>query len=138
MKKKDPPGYPGDEAVKKAIGEALREIRLEKGLSLEEANALFQKANQEDPGSMAPRALGMVVRQLREKQKMSRAQLSRASGLSARFIGRVERGRADNATITDVVRIAFGLNQPITDFVSQVDELSRSLKKSDCRPQGAD
>jgi len=85
---------------------------LKKGLSLEEANALFQRANQEDPGSMVPRTLGMVVRQLREKQKMSRAQLSRASGLSVRFIGRVERGRADNATITDVVRIACGLKSP--------------------------
>ena len=129
MKKKDPPGYPGDEVVKKAVGDALREIRLERGLSLEEANALFQEANQEDPGSMVPRALGMVVRQLREKQKMSRAQLSRASGLSVRFIGRVERGQAGNATITDVVRIAFGLNHPITDFVSQVDELSKKLEE---------
>jgi hypothetical protein len=78
MKKKDPPGYPGDEAVKKAVGEALREIRLEKDLSLEEAEAIFQKANQDDPQSMTPRALGIVVRRLREKQKMSRAQLSRA------------------------------------------------------------
>ena len=129
MKKKDPPGYPGDEAVKKAVGEALREIRLEKGLSLEEANAMFQKANQEDPESMVPRALGIVVRQLREKQKMKRVQLRLASGLSVRFIGKVERGRAKNATITDVVRIAFGLNHPITDFVSQVDELSRKLEE---------
>ena len=129
MKKKDPPGYPGDELVKKAVGDALREIRLERGLSLEEANALFQEANQEDPQSMVPRALGIVVRQLREKQKISRAHLSRASRLSARFIGRVERGRAANATITDVVPIAFGLNHPITDFVSQVDELSKKLEE---------
>lgn len=128
MKKKDPPGYPGDEAVKKAVDEALREICLEKGLSLEDAIAVFQKANQEDPQSMVPRALGIVVRQLREKQKMSRAQLSRASGLSVRFIGTVERGRADNATITDVVRIAFALDHPVTDFVSEVDEVSKKLK----------
>ena len=128
MKKKDPPGYPGDEVVKKAVGDALREIRLEKGLSLEEANALFQEANQEDPGSMVSRALGMVVRQFREKQKMSRVRLSRASGLSARFIGTAERGRAHNATITDVVRLSFALNHPITDFVSQVDEVSKRLE----------
>jgi transcriptional regulator with XRE-family HTH domain len=128
MKKKDPPGYPGDDAVKKAVGEALREIRLEKGLSLEEANAIFQKANQEDPEPTVPRALGIVVRQLREKQKMSRAQLSRASGLSVRFIGIVERGRAHNATITDVVRICFGLNHPVTDFVDQVDGVAKKLK----------
>ncbi len=129
MKKKDPPGYPGDEAVKKAVGEALREIRLEKGLSLEEANAMFQKANQEDPESIVPRALGIVVRQLREKQKMTRMQLSRASGLSVRFIGIVERGKAHDATITDIVRICFGLNHPVTDFVTQVDEVAKKVKE---------
>jgi hypothetical protein len=37
MSKKDPPGYPGDDAIKKAFGEAVRQIREEKGLSLEEA-----------------------------------------------------------------------------------------------------
>jgi transcriptional regulator with XRE-family HTH domain len=128
MKKKDPPGYPGDEAVNKAVGEALREIRLQKGLSLEEAEVLFQKANQDDSQSMAPRALGIVVRRLREKQKMSRVQLSSASGLSVRFIGTVERGRAHNGTITDVVRISFALDHPITDFVNQVDEVSKKLR----------
>lgn len=128
MKKKDPPGYPGDEAVKKAVGEALRQIRLEKGLSLEEAEAALQEAAQEDAQPLVPRALGIVVRQLREERKMSRAELSRASGLSVRFIGAVERGRADNATITDVVRISFGLNHPITDFVSQVDEVSKKIR----------
>jgi hypothetical protein len=125
MKKKDPPGYPGDEAVTKAIGEALRKLLLEKGLSVEEAYAALRKANEENPGSIVPRALGFVVRQLREKQKMSRAQLSRASGLSLRFIGKVERGGAKNATIPDVVRVGFGLNYPITDFVSEVDEVSK-------------
>jgi DNA-binding transcriptional regulator YiaG len=127
MKKKDPPGYPGDGVVTKAIGDALRKLLLEKGLSVEEADTAFRKANEEDPQSMVPRALGLVVRQLREKQKMSRAQLSRASGLSVRFIAKVERGRAKNATITDVVRIAFGLNHPVTDFVTEVDEVSAKL-----------
>lgn len=129
MKKQDPPGYPGDEAVKQAVGEALREICREKGLSLEEADAMFQKANQDDPESMVPRALGIVVRKLREKRRMSRVQLSRASGLSARFIGILERGKAHNATITDVVRICFGLNHPVTDFVTQVDEVAKKMKE---------
>lgn len=128
MKKKDPPGYPGDEPVTEAVDEALRKLLREKGLSLEESYAAYRKANQKHTPSMVPRALGNVVRQLREKKKLSRAQLSRASGLSARFIGTVERGRARNATITDVVRISFGLNHPITDFVSQVDEVSKKLE----------
>ena len=64
MKKKNvPPDYPADEAVSKAFGEALREIRLAKGLSLEEVDALLQKAEREDPHHHAYRALGIVVRQ---------------------------------------------------------------------------
>ncbi len=58
---------------------------------------------------------------------MTRAQLSRASGLSARFIGALERGKGHNATITDVVRIAFGLNHPITELVDQVEEVTKKL-----------
>jgi hypothetical protein len=70
MKKKDPPGYPGDDAINQAIREAHREICLEKGLSLEEADALFHTADQGGGRAMIPRALGIVVRRLREKQGM--------------------------------------------------------------------
>ena len=45
-KRKDPPGYLGDEAVKKIFGENIRKLRLEKGWSLEEADALLQEALQ--------------------------------------------------------------------------------------------
>ena len=58
MKKQDPPGYPGDEAVTKAIGEALGKLLLEKGLSVEEAYAAFRKANEENPESIVPRRWG--------------------------------------------------------------------------------
>jgi hypothetical protein len=45
-----------------------------------------------------------------------------------RFIGIVERGQGHNVSITDVARIAIGLNRHITDLVSQVDELSRKFE----------
>ncbi|HEY6182094.1 MAG TPA: helix-turn-helix domain-containing protein, partial [Terriglobales bacterium] len=108
MAKKDPPDYPGDEAILKAFGEALRDIRLEKGLSLEQADALYQQAQQQNLYPRLYRALGMVVRQLREKQNMSRAQLSSASGLRVRFITHLERGSVTSATITQIVRLAMG------------------------------
>jgi hypothetical protein len=53
--------------------------------------------------------------------------LSKASGLPVRFIGNVERGKARSATITDAVRICFGLNHPVIDFVTQVYEVSEKL-----------
>jgi len=40
-KKKEPPNYPGDEAIKQKFGEVMRELRLEKELSIEEVDAFI-------------------------------------------------------------------------------------------------
>ena len=127
-KRKDPPGYPGDEAILKAFGEALRDVRIEKGLSLKQADAAFQESLKQDLYPRLPRALGIVVRRLREKQNMSRMQLSDASGLSARFLSTLERGKAANASLTQIVRISFGLNCPITDLVNEVVAVEEKLR----------
>ena len=127
-KRKDPPGYPGDEAILKAFGDALRDVRIEKGLSLEEADTAFQEALNKDLYPRLSRALGIVVRQLREKQSMSRQQLSAASGLSVRVLSSLERGQASNATLTQIVRISFGLNYPITDLVTEVEAVEKRLR----------
>ena len=127
-KRKDPPGYPGDEAILKAFGDALRDVRIEKGLSLEQADAVFQEALKKDLYPRLPRALGIVVRELREKQNMSRQQLCAASGLSVRFLSSLERGQASNATLTQIVRISFGLNYPITDLVIEVEAVEKRLR----------
>jgi DNA-binding Xre family transcriptional regulator len=127
-KRKDPPGYPGDEAILKAAGDALRNVRIEKGLSLEQADAAFQESLKQDLYPRLPRALGIVVRRLREKQNMSRMQLSDASGLSARFLSTLERGKATNASLTQIVRISFGLNCPITDLVNEVVAMEEKLR----------
>jgi len=127
MAKKDPPDYPGDEAILKAFGETIRDIRLEKGLSLEEADALFQEAQQQNLYPRLYRALGIVVRQLREKQNMSRAQLSSTSGLRVRFITHLERGSVTSATITQIARLAMGLKYPIADLVEEVVKKEKEL-----------
>jgi len=127
-KRKDPPGYPGDEAILKAVGDALRNVRIEKGLSLEQADAAFQESLKQDLYPRLPRALGIVVRRLREKQNMSRMQLSDASGLSARFLSSLERGKSANASLTQIVRISFGLNCPITDLVNAVVAMEEKLR----------
>ncbi len=81
-----------------------------------------------DAYKLAPRALGIVVRQLREKQRLSRAQLGDISGLSVRFISSVERGQAPNATVTDIARLSFALRCPVVEFVEQIVELEQRLK----------
>jgi DNA-binding Xre family transcriptional regulator len=127
-KRKDPPGYPGDEAILKAFGDALRDVRIEKGLSLEQADAVLQETLKQDLYPRLPRALGIVVRRLREKQNMSRAQLADASGLSVRFLSSLERGKATNASLTQIVRISFGLDCPITDLVNEVVAMEEKLR----------
>jgi DNA-binding Xre family transcriptional regulator len=127
-KRKEPPGYPGDDAILKAFGDALRTVRIEKGLSLEQADAAFQEAMKKDLHPRLPRALGIVVRQLREKQNMSRSQLSDASGLSVRFLSSLERGKVANASLTQIVRISFGLNCRITDLVNEVVAMEQKLQ----------
>ena len=130
MSKKDPPGYPGDDAINKAVGEAVRQIREEKGLSVEEAEALVKQAAKKVDIFRAARALGIVVRRLREQQKLTRAELSSASGLTLRFIIDLERGKAHDASLTDIVRICFALNVAPTDFVSQVEEVTQKIGRS--------
>ena len=126
-KKNEPPGYPGDEAVKKAFGKALRELRLQKGLSLEQADALLEEASQQNLYPRLYRALGIVVRQLREKQKLSRADLSSVSGLPKRFITALERGQVTSATLTQIVRLAMSFEYSVADFVEEVLKKEQEL-----------
>jgi transcriptional regulator with XRE-family HTH domain len=113
---------------RKAFGETLRKVRLEKGLSLEQADAILQAEIEKDTHWLLSRALGIVVRRLREQQKMSRAQLSSASGLPVRLIINLERGKEHYATMTDIARISLGLNHPVTDLVDQVEALEKELR----------
>jgi DNA-binding Xre family transcriptional regulator len=126
-KRKDLPGYPGDDAIKKAFGETLRALRQERGLSIDEADALLEEAMRTEAHPLLPRALGIVVRQLREREEMSRKQLSDASGLSSRFITNLERGKVNDPTLTQIVRLAMALNQQVADLVEQVEHKEKEL-----------
>ena len=127
-KKKDPPGYPGDEAIRKKFGEVMHELRTEKGLSIEEMDALVDEGIQEDAHPFLPRALSLVTRELREARNMSRAQLSEVSGLPLRLINQLERAKAHEITLTQVARIAMALDHPVVDFVEQVYKVEQRLR----------
>jgi transcriptional regulator with XRE-family HTH domain len=125
-KKKDPPDYPGDEAIRKKFGEILRELRLKKGLSIEDVDA-FQDIEQ-DSRPHFPRALALVTRKLREARKMSRAQLSDASGLPLALINQIERAKAHDISLTQIIRLAMALEHAASDFVDQVYEVEEQLR----------
>ena len=124
--RKDPPGYPGDAAINKAFVENLRRIRIAKGLSLEQADALVGEAIRKDTPSNTARAIGIVVRELREKRNMTRCALARASGLSVRLVVLIERGKA-NPTLTEVARLSLGLECDLTEFVQRIYAMKRRL-----------
>lgn len=124
--RKDPPGYPGDEAINKAFVENLRRVRIEKGLSLEQADALVAEAIQKDTPSNTPRAIGIVVRELREKRNITRCALARASGLSVRLVVLIERGKG-NPTLAEVARLSLGLECDITEVVQRIYATKRRL-----------
>ena len=127
-KRKGPPGYPGDEAIRKKFGEVMRELRIEKGLSIEEVDALIDEGIQEDTHPCLSRALSLVTRELREVRKMSRMQLSEVSGLPLRLINKVERAKAHEITLTQVARIAMALDHPVVEFVEQVHKVEQRLR----------
>src|SRR5262249_32723202 len=127
-KKKEPPGYPGDEAIKQKFGEVMRKLRLEKGLSIEQVDAFIDEGMQEDTQPFLPRALALVTRELREARNMSRAQLSDVSGLPLRVINKIERSKAHNLTLTQAVRIAMALEHDVADFVEQVFMVEERLR----------
>jgi transcriptional regulator with XRE-family HTH domain len=128
-KKKGPPGYPGDEVIRKEFGKLVRQLRLEKGLSEEQAQAFIDEGLRNDSHPLLPRALALVVRQLREGRKMSRAQLSEVSGIPLRRINQFERAKAADISLTEIVRVAMALEQPVGEFVQKIEDSEQRLKE---------
>ena len=129
---KDPPEYPGDEAVRKAFGRAMKQARLECGLSLEQAEAVIREGLRPDEdrnkSTHLGRALGIFVRQQREKKGMTRIQLASNSGLPLRFIISVERGKlASGGDICQLTRLAIGLKYSVGQFFDELTDLNEDL-----------
>lgn len=129
---KGPPVYPGDEAVRRAFGQALKKARLEWRLTIEQAEVLLREA-------LAPnatlnrtvrfgRTLGIVVRKIRESRGMTRIQLAGNSGLPLRFIISVERGTVvSGGDLCQLVRLACGLKYPVGRFFDELTDLNEDL-----------
>ena len=126
LKRKDPRGYPGDDAINEAFAKTVRSIRIAKGLSIEEADALVATVIRRETPHNTMRALGLVVRQLREKQGMFRWALGRASGLSVRLLVQIELGKADPA-LTEVARLSLELRCCITEVIERICAVKQRL-----------
>ena len=127
-KKKGPPGYPGDEAIERLIGEALEELRTQKELPVEAMQILRDEAEREKPHPFLARSLALVVRRLREAKKISREELSERSGLPLRFVNQLERAKKRDIEVVELVRLAMALNHSISDFAKQIENEQHRLK----------
>jgi cytoskeletal protein RodZ len=101
--------YPGDEVIYKAIGETLRELRLESGMSVEQAEKAYREAIIKTDYKATYRALGLAVKQERERQSISRRELSCMSGLPFRELTLLERGQVERMPAAYFFRISYAL-----------------------------
>jgi len=72
----------------------------------------------EDKAARVARQLGARVRDARQAQKITLTQLSEATGLSAGFLSRLERGET-NASISNLIAISGALHIPLRDFFDE-------------------
>jgi len=96
-----------DEIIGKSIGKTLKDIRVQKGLSIDEAVEGVESTNI-DPKQMS-RALGLAIKQSREERSISRQELTHKTGFPLRKIIELERGLADRLPVTDFIRISYAL-----------------------------
>jgi cytoskeletal protein RodZ len=101
--------YPGDEVIYKAIGGTLRELRLQAGMSIEQAEKAFREVAANTDYRAMYRAFGMAVKEERERQSMSRCELSRMTGLPRRDLILLERGQLSRLPAAYLFRISYAL-----------------------------
>ena len=79
---------------------------------------------QQDGATRLLEQAGARVRQLRSRRGMSRRTLSEHARISERYLGQLEKGRA-NVTLGLLHRIAGALNEPLTAFLPVADATTR-------------
>lgn len=67
-------------------------------------------------GHEAQRALGIKIKYLRIKGKMTQEQLEEKSHISTRHISDIENGLVD-CKLSTIIRLAFALGYSLTDFL---------------------
>ncbi len=75
------------------------------------------------------RALGGQLRRLRLEQKMSQERLAELSGLTYKYIGRIELAKADPGADT-LVRLARALRVPVGEFFATITPSADSRRLS--------
>lgn len=120
--------YPGDEAVRKAFAATVSKIVKEKGWTPEEFQRRYVDAVKDLDTGLHERALGRAIKNLREERKMTRRALAASGRIPVRRLIHSERGHNARLSLSEVCRIAAGLNlhpyeltEHYQDVVKQAD-----------------
>lgn len=76
------------------------------------------RTSDQDKAALVARQLGARVRDARQAHRITLTQLSEATGLSAGFLSRLERGET-NASISNLIAISGALHIPLRDFFDE-------------------
>ena len=119
-RRKDPPGYPGDEYITRRFYEMIDELRESAGMTRQELQKAILAGREEgfQNSDAMRRAMGIRFRATRERRSLTRIQLADLSNIPAREIGRIERGRSD-LQIGDIVRLCLALKYDIVELMAE-------------------
>jgi transcriptional regulator with XRE-family HTH domain len=123
----DPFQYPGDDVMCKALGEALKRARLEAGLSIEEAEERSRVAMVGLDRKRISRALGLAIKEAREKRHVSRKELSRSAGLLLKRLIAIERGLVGDVPVTEFFRISYALRMKPDELTERFEEIEKNI-----------
>lgn len=127
-KGKDPQGYPGDEAVRKALGHAIKEIRKDRGLTRRETVRLLQKQQEKTDSRIYGQALAIRLKTTRTMRKMTRLQLARAANVPVRLIAAIEQNNSKDVDMGDIIRLCLGMRHDVGEFMDDIHKLSLKLE----------
>ncbi len=127
-KGKDEFDYPRDDVVTRAVAETLKEARLAKGMSLDDADKMYRETSRTMDIKIARRSVALAIKNAREKAGMSRSQLSRKSGVPMNTLILAERAQI-NMPLTDFVRVAYALRVKPSVLAEGQERIEQNLSE---------
>ena len=94
------------------------------------ADAPRRQTTRRARGSLEQIALGRAVHELRARRGLSQEELGFESGLHRNYVGTIERGE-QNVTFRLLVRLARGLDLPLSELIRIFERNRRELTESD-------
>jgi transcriptional regulator with XRE-family HTH domain len=119
----------------KRLGQALRNLREERGLSRKQlAEQLNQMPVDPERNLRHIAALSIMAGHIRRQKRLSRKQVAERGNLPVEFVRDMEAGKIWNPETYSIYCLAYGLRTAYRTFEKKVDVLSRTELDENDRP----